>query len=193
MVNDSLIQFIQQVLPMSPLKAGLIAEKFKPLKIVRSSYILKAGAICSRSYFVESGIMRAYIYDLEGNEVTTAFYSGKTFASDILSFFKRSPAKEYIQAITDCQTWFITYEDMQDSFHAIPEFREYGRLNIVNQYSILKERMLSALQETAEQRYSDLINSSPEIFQNVPLKYIASYLGITDTSLSRIRKDFARK
>lgn len=82
---------------------------------------------------------------------------------------------------------------MQDSFHTIPEFREYGRLNIVNQYSILKERMLSALQETAEQRYSDLISSSPEIFQNVPLKYIASYLGITDTSLSRIRKDFARK
>jgi len=193
MSNDSLIQFIQQVLPMSPAKAGLIVEKFRPMTIKKNGYILKAGSICSRSHFIDNGIMRAYTYDLEGNEVTTAFYTRNTFASDMLSFFKRSAAKEYIQAITDCETWFITYQDMQDSFHAIPEFREYGRLNIVNQYSILKERMLSALQETAEQRYSDLVNSSPEIFQNVPLKYIASYLGITDTSLSRIRKEFVKK
>jgi CRP-like cAMP-binding protein len=193
MSNDSLIQFIQQVLPMSPSKVRLIAEKFRPMNVKKNGFILKAGSICSRSHFINSGIMRAYTYDLEGNEVTTAFYAKNTFASDMLSFFKRSAAKEYIQAITDCETWFITYQDMQDSFHAIPEFREYGRLNIVNQYSILKERMLSALQETAEQRYSDLVNSSPEIFQNVPLKYIASYLGITDTSLSRIRKEFVKK
>lgn len=193
MHQAGLIQFIQQVLPMSPVKVGLIVEKFRPMKISRNSYILKAGSICSQSHFIDRGIMRAYTYDLEGNEVTTAFYTKNTFASDMLSFFKRSAAKEYIQAITDCESWFITYEDMQDSFHAIPEFREYGRLNIVNQYSVLKERMLSALQETAEQRYSDLVNSGSEIFQNVPLKYIASYLGITDTSLSRIRKEFVKK
>ncbi|MES2108835.1 MAG: Crp/Fnr family transcriptional regulator [Bacteroidota bacterium] len=178
---------------MSPAKVGLIVEKFRPMTIKKNGYILKAGSICSQSHFIDSGIMRAYTYDLEGNEITTAFYTKNTFASDMLSFFKRSAAKEYIQTITDCETWFITYRDMQDSFHAIPEFREYGRLNIVNQYSILKERMLSALQETAEQRYSDLVNSSPEISQNVPLKYIASYLGITDTSLSRIRKEFVKK
>ncbi|MGN6396807.1 MAG: Crp/Fnr family transcriptional regulator [Mucilaginibacter sp.] len=188
-----LIRFIQQVLPMSPARLALIVEKFKPMKISRNGYLLRAGAICSQSHFIDSGIVRAYTYDLEGNEVTTAFYTQDTFASDMLSFFKRNAAKEYLQAVTDCETWFITYGDMQESFHAIPEFREYGRLNIVNQYNILKERMLSALQETAEQRYVNLINSSPEIFQNVPLKYIASYLGITDTSLSRIRKDFARK
>lgn len=82
---------------------------------------------------------------------------------------------------------------MQQSFHAMPEFREFGRLKLVNSYSILKQRMLSALQETAEQRYTDLINSSPEIFQHVPLKFIASYLGIADTSLSRIRKEFIKK
>jgi hypothetical protein len=82
---------------------------------------------------------------------------------------------------------------MQTNFHTFPEFREFGRLNIINHYSILKQRMLSMLQETAEQRYGNLINSNPEILQTAPLKHIASYLGITDTSLSRIRKEFIKK
>jgi DNA-binding MurR/RpiR family transcriptional regulator len=82
---------------------------------------------------------------------------------------------------------------MQESFHTIPEFREFGRLNITNQFGILQQRMLSTLHETAEQRYSHLINANPEVFQHAPLKQIASYLGITDTSLSRIRKEFTKK
>jgi CRP-like cAMP-binding protein len=115
------------------------------------------------------------------------------FASDLLSFFKRIPSKENIQALTDCQTWYITYGDMQESFHAIPEFREFGRLNIINQFGILQQRMLSMLQQTGEQRYGDLVYANPEILQHAPLKYIATYLGITDTSLSRIRKEFMKK
>jgi CRP-like cAMP-binding protein len=153
MNKDSLIHFIQQVLPMSPSRAGQVVEKFKPKKIEKNNYILKAGAVCNESHFIEKGIVRSYTYDLDGNEVTTVFYPANTYSSDLLSFFKRTPAKEYIQAITDCETWYITYDDMQASFHAIPEFREFGRLNIVNQYSILKERMLSNLQEKAEKRY----------------------------------------
>jgi CRP-like cAMP-binding protein len=193
MNKDNLIQFFQSVLPMSTSKAELLAEKFKAKKIVRNEYLLKEGAICNESHFIEAGIMRSYTYDLDGNDVTTAFYSKKMHTSDLLSFFKRIPSKEYIQALTDCQTWYITYEDMQENFHTIPEFREFGRLNIINHYGVLKQRMLSMLQETAEQRYADLIHSNPEIIQNVPLKYIASFLGITDTSLSRIRKDFIKK
>ena len=178
---------------MSTGKAELLAEKFKAKKIARNEYLLKEGTVCNESHFIDEGMMRSYVYDLDGNEVTTAFYSKKMHTSDLLSFFKRTPSKEYIQALTDCETWYITYQDMQESFHTIPEFREFGRLNIINQYGILKQRMLSMLQETAEQRYINLINSNPEVIQNVPLKYIASYLGITDTSLSRIRKDFIKK
>lgn len=178
---------------MNQTKVGQIVEKFEPMEIERNSYLLKAGAVCNAYHFIEKGIMRSYTNNLEGDDVTTAFYSENSFASDLLSFFNRSPSREYIQAITDCETWYITYDDMQESFHTMPEFRELGRLKLVNSYSVLKERMLSMLQQTAEQRYSDLINSNPEIFQHVPLKYIASYLGITDTSLSRIRKEFAKK
>jgi CRP-like cAMP-binding protein len=193
MNKESFIQFIRQLLPMSPERAAQLVEKFNPKQIARNAFLLKAGAVCNESYFIESGILRSYTFDLKGNEVTTAFYSKNMLTSELLSFFKRTPSKEYIQAITDCETWSTTYEDMQTSFHAFPEYREFGRLNIINQYGTLKQRMLSALQETAEQRYHELIHSQPEIIQHVPLKYIASYLGVADSSLSRIRKDFIKK
>ena len=178
---------------MSAGKAEQLAEKFQARKIARNGYLLKEGAVCNESHFIEEGFMRSYTYDLEGNDVTTAFYSKRMYVSDLLSFFKRTPSKEYIQALTDCETWYITYDDMQANFHAFPEYREFGRLNIINLYSSLRQRMLSMLQETAEQRYSDLVNSNPEILQDAPLKHIATYLGITDTSLSRIRKEFIKK
>jgi CRP-like cAMP-binding protein len=193
MNKDNLIQFVQNLLPMSPAKAEQVVMMFNAKTIARNEFLLKEGTVCNESHFIDKGIMRSYTYDVEGNEVTTAFYSKNMFTSDLLSFFKRTPSKEYIQAITDCETWYTTYEDMQTSFHTLSEYREFGRLNIINQYGVLKQRMLSNLQETAEQRYKDLINSSPEILQNVPLKYIASYLGITDTSLSRIRKEYIKK
>ncbi|HLA57116.1 MAG TPA: Crp/Fnr family transcriptional regulator [Puia sp.] len=193
MNKESLIQFVRQLLPMPHDRAVQVMDKFYPDKIAKNAFLLKAGKVCNESHFIESGIIRSYTFDLEGNEVTTAFYSKNMFTSDLLSFFKRTASKEYIQAITDCEIWSTTYEDMQDSFHSFPEYREFGRLNIINQYGMLKQRMLSVLQETAEQRYDALMNTDPELLQQVPLKYIASYLGITDTSLSRIRKEYVHR
>src|SRR4051794_13962749 len=126
MNKDNLIQLFQSVLPMTTGKAEQLAEKYKPKKIARNDYLLKEGVVCNESHFIEEGIMRSYTYDLEGNEVTTAFYSKKMFSSDLLSYFKRIPSKEYIQALTDCETWYLTYEDMQTNFHTFPEFREFG-------------------------------------------------------------------
>jgi hypothetical protein len=87
----------------------------------------------------------------------------------------------------------INYEQLNHLFHTIPEFREFGRWVLVNGFTAFKLRTLSMITETAEQRYVSLLQSHPEVFQHAPLKYIASYLGITDTSLSRIRKEFSRK
>lgn len=86
----------------------------------------------------------------------------------------------------------INYDYLQTCFHTIPEFREFGRMMIINNYSRLKERMPDMIQLTAEQRYEKLFTSYAEIFHNAPLKYIASYLGITYTSLNRIRKEITR-
>jgi CRP-like cAMP-binding protein len=193
MTKDNLIRFVQDILPVSPGKAEQLVEKYKEREFRKNDFVLKEGGICKVSHFIEAGMMRAYTHDLDGNDVTTAFYPSKGFATELFSFFNQVPSRENIQALTDCETWSISYEDMQVSFHAIPEFRAFGRINIINNYGLLKDRMLSMLHETAEQRYANLIQLNPEILQHAPLKYIASYLGITDTSLSRVRSAFVKK
>jgi CRP-like cAMP-binding protein len=100
---------------------------------------------------------------------------------------------ENIQAITECHGFLLPFERLDSLFHSIPEFREFGRGMLVREFAAYKRRTLSLINQTAEERYIDLIDTSPEIFQHVPLKYIASYLGITDSSLSRIRKEFSKK
>lgn len=192
MSKESLVNYIQEILPMPVDKAEYITTFFTQKCYTKNDFLLKEGKICIESHFIESGFLRSYVVDIDGNEVTTDFYGNNIFANDFLSFFKRIPSNENIQVLADCSTWMINYEDLQTCFHTIPEFREFGRMMLINNYSRLKGRMLGMIQLTAEQRYERLVTSHAEIFQNAPLKYIASYLGITDTSLSRIRKEIAR-
>jgi CRP-like cAMP-binding protein len=193
MGKEKLINFLQQILPMPEEKAKLIASYFEFKQYHKNDYILKAGEVCTESHFLGEGFARSFAVDIDGNDITTDFYSTPIFANDFLSFFKRIPATENIQTLSDCNTWVINYEDLQICFHTIPEFREFGRMMLINNYSRLKNRMLGMIQLTAEQRYAKLIQSYPEIFQNASLKTIATYIGVTDTSLSRIRKEMVHK
>lgn len=193
MSKQQLIQFIQHILPMPLTKAELISTYFTEIHFAKNDFVLQEGQVSSYSYFLESGCFRAYSIDVDGNEVSTEFFTAPIIANDFLSFFKRIPATDNIVAVTNCVCWKISFDDLQICFHTIPEFREFGRMMLINNYSRLKQRMLGMVQLTAEQRYQKLIDTNPELFQQTSLKNIASYLGITDTSLSRIRKELVKK
>ena len=193
MNRHQLVQYISHVLPMSLERANQIAMYFEPVDIRKNDCLLPEGIICNVAYFLEEGFCRAFTHDTDNNDVTTALFANGLFANDFVSFFRQAPSQETIQALTDCRAWAISYQNVQLCFHSIPEFREFGRMMLINNYALLKHRMLSMIQQTAEQRYAHLMASNPAVFQHVPLKYIATYLGITDTSLSRIRKEFSRK
>lgn len=137
--------------------------------------------------------MRAFAHDTDGAEVTTGFYTANQVVFEVSSFFQRSASQENIAALEDCEGWYITFEELNELFHALPAFREFGRHILVKGFAALKGRMLSQITEPAETRYERLLQTSPDILQRVPVKHIASYLGITDTSLSRIRAGLARK
>lgn len=191
--KTALLKFIQSILPMPDEKAILITNYFQLKPYKKNEYIIYEGNISNESHFIESGFLRSYAIDTDTNEITTEFYGKNMFANDFLSFFKRIPATENIQAMTDCVTWTISYDDLQICFHTMPDFREFGRMLLITNYARLKERMLGMIKLTAEQRYEKLLRFHPEIFQNAPLKTIATYIGVTDTSLSRIRKEIVHK
>jgi CRP-like cAMP-binding protein len=193
MESLNLVNFLRNSNLVSSQTAETIAMEFIPKEIPAGQFLLKEGMISDEYVFLESGFMRAFAHDTEGNEVTTNFYTGNHLVFEVSSFFNRTRSKENIQAISDCTGRVISYRQLNNLFHTLPEFRDFGRSVLVRGFAGLKTRVLSMITETAETRYEALLDRNPEIFQHVPLKYIASYLGITDTSLSRIRKAFAKK
>ncbi|MES2847482.1 MAG: Crp/Fnr family transcriptional regulator [Bacteroidota bacterium] len=188
-----LVRFFISSNLVSPSSAESIAATFSHKTIEKNNFLLTEGKICDNYIFLQSGFMRAFAHDTEGREVTTNFYSGGQVVFEVSSFFNRTRSKENIQALTDCEGWHINYEQLNGLFHSMPEFRDFGRSVLVKGFAALKNRMLNTITETAEQRYTQLLQANPEILQYAPLKHIASYLGITDTSLSRIRKEMTVK
>lgn len=172
-----------------PDKLGKVISAFHKQEFDKNSYLLKEGSISNEYFIIERGLIRAYSIDTQGNEVTTAFFGAGKPVFEVASFFLRQESKESIQAITPCVVWRISFEELNQLFHGIPEFREFGRSLLVRGFAELKLRMQSVITETAEVRYLKLIESSTDVIKHAPLKYIASYLGVTDSSLSRIRKE----
>ncbi len=142
-------------------------------------------------YILEKGFVRSYVIDYNGKDTTTEFFSSKNIVIDWPAFFLKTPSNENFQTTTDCICWKISYDDFQILFHEIKNFREAGRKRLTEDYLQLKEKNLILITEKAKERYLDLLQKRPEIIQNNSLKHIATYLGITDTSLSRIRKEIS--
>lgn len=188
---EALRQFLQNIKPISnPTWQEILAE-FSPRTYAKGDFFLRQNAPSHEYLFLESGVMRSSVVDVEGNDITLNLYGSGSVVLEPASFFSQVPSEENIEALTDCLGWSITFERLNYLFHALHEFRELGRAILIRLLVAHKTRTLTMLTRTAEQRYAMLLNQNPEIVQQVPLKYIASYLGITDTSLSRIRKEMA--
>lgn len=193
MDKENLRKYILTLLSIPFEKLQTLVESFTYSELPKNELLLKENKISKETNFLESGYMRSYILDSNGEEVTTNIFSAPCFVNDFLSFFKQQPTNENFQTLTNCKLWKMDYEGVQTYFHTYPEFREFGRMMLVTNYSMLHARMIGMIKDTAENRYLKLMKQHPDIFQNVPLKIIASYLGITDTSLSRIRKEITQK
>lgn len=170
----------------------LVLGQFDKVKFNKNELLIREGKTAGFYYFLESGFARSYSIDLKGNDITTKFFSARDIVIDWESFFLKTAGKENFQAITPCIAWKISFTNFMKLFK-IEAFREVGRTNLIKNYFELKGHSLSAVTASAADRYLALVDSKPDIVQNVPFKQIATYLGIADTSLSRIRKEIANK
>lgn len=192
----SQLHFLTHVFKPSQFTAAeleIITSSFRQVRFSKHEFLLSEGRTANDYWFVESGFVRSYAVDPEGNDISTGFYTVGDIVIDWPSFFMRTPTRENIQALTDCVCWQLDFDTFQQLFHSIEAFREQGRSNLVGSYFALKNRNISMIADQAKERYKRLVKEKPLIVQNVSLKQIATYLGITDTSLSRIRKEIAEE
>ncbi len=195
MNKEPLIHFIQQNIPNIAVDRNAlltIAEQFEEKPFQKNDYLLKIGKV-SNYFFLSDGFVRAFTFDTNGEEVTTYFYSAGRVVFDASSFFLRIPSTENIQAVTACEVYATNFEKLNKLFHSVPEFREFGRMMLVKEFVAYKQRTVAMINKSAEQRYQDLIADNEDIFQFTPLKQIASYLGVSERTLNRIRREFAKK
>lgn len=165
-----------------------ILNAYKRVKVSKNDIIIKDGKLSKNAYFVELGLFRSFVVDFNGNDVTTNFYGRGEVLIDVNSLFLGNPSEERIVALSDGIIWEININSILTLQNSVEAWRNRSREWLALEYYTLKKRSVDMIIKDASIRYQNLVEERPEITKNVPLKYIASFLGITDTSLSRIRR-----
>ncbi len=186
--RESLVNFILSVVKISKDDADQIANTFHPIEIKEKDYLLRENEVSDDYLYLECGLMRTFLYNLEGEEITIEFFTEDNIVFEVTSFFNRIRSEAYIQATTKCKGFRISYEELNTLFHNKPAFRDFGRAILVKEFIASQSRNYGMINRTAKERYQNLLSTKPQILQYAPLKYIASYLGVTDSTLSRLRK-----
>lgn len=186
---EVLFSHIRLLIDIPPVDQELCRKYFKPVFVKKGSILAKSGSIHQFHNFIVSGYMRNYFLNEKGEEVTTDINDGPRFFTSYNHFLKRTVSDENIHCITDCELLRIDRDDMEISAKLSRTQMEYSMKVLELQLEKDKLRAIALTTLSAEERYLQLLKESPSIIKNIPLKYIASYLGVAPGSLSRIRKE----
>ncbi len=168
-----------------------IVSAFEIQKVKKGEFFLKSGRICRKMAFIEKGYLR--MYDIaDGKDIT--FWVGSTgkFITSLSSFIFKTENFWNIQAVTDCTIYVISREKHFELCKQQPKWLEFDNLLLAHSFALLEKSMFSQLHTTAQQRFENLLKEEPALFNYVPLQHIASMLGITPESLSRLRKNLVQ-
>lgn len=164
-----------------------ISSFFNLETLKKGDYFLKKNRKCERLSFVQSGFLRIFI-DTDNKEITQWISTKGYFVTDLSSFIFDQPARWTIQALTDVEIYTIKKSEYEKIKTVIPKWSELEKMFIVHCFTTLEDRIFSHLSMTAEERYNFFFENNKELFNQVPLQYIASMLGMTPETFSRIRR-----
>jgi len=189
-MNTSLKKFISRFVDLSDNELEEITNKFKSKLIKKNDFLFKQGDTCKDFVFVQKGCLRLY-YLKEGVEVSVWFAFQPSSAIEIYSFIRETPSDYSLQAIEDSEVLYLPKTELNKLYQHQPKMQEMMRnfweavlLDLISRFTALEK-------DSAEKRYLDLLNK-PGYLQTIPQKYLASFLGVTPTSLSRIRKNIRK-
>ena len=182
---NEFIEYILQFGDLNRQQLDLISSKAKEVELKKDDYFAEAGKVLKQVGFIREGILRICYYNNKGEEITKIFME----ENHLLYNLKNAPSTEYIQAATDCKLLVFSNKDWQEISDTIIAWNSIIQ-KLTNKALVKKLQRVSPLvSQDATTRYLEFMEKYPTMANRIPLSYIASYLGITQQSLSRIRKN----
>lgn len=191
-IENSILSKIFKDVSFSPEETVLIESKLEEIHFKKGTTLLKEDELVNNQYYVDNGCLRTYFIDKSSKEHTLQFAIKDWWISDYTAFFSSTKAIMNIESIQDTTLYKISRDDMEDLFIEIPQLETFFRKKMEKAFASFQKRILASLAQSAKERYVTFVNTYPSIEQSIKNYHIASYLGITTESLSRIRKELTQ-
>ena len=186
---SEIVNYIETYFGIRTHEIGKISDFFEAQSIEKDSYLLKQGKYQSNLSFIRNGYVRIFNIDPNsGKEITQWISTPGTLVADAACLFFNKPARFDIQTLTDCELYTISQDDFSKIGDHVKNWNHLEKMFMAKCFNMLEDRVYSHLSMTSEERYAYFFRLNPELFNQVPLQYIASMLGMTPETFSRIRK-----
>ena len=190
---DHLIEFLRARMPLERAHEALVRSLVSARRVKKGQTLQRAGEVATHGYFVTAGCLRSYWIDDKGREVSLTFAPEGWWVTEMTSLQDSTPSTYFIEALEDSDVVFMDMAAHSRFIEVIPGFAAAYAIGVQKMAAAREKRLLDSLSATAEQRYVNFLETYPSIARRVPQHMLASYLGITPETLSRLRAQLARK
>ncbi|WP_372637409.1 Crp/Fnr family transcriptional regulator [Fodinibius sp.] len=188
---EQLRESIQEHVSLPDKQWELCKNHFQPKRMLKRQFLLQEGDVCRQLTFLEKGSLYSYSVDSKGNQHVLRFAFEGWWIADLQSFFTGKPSTLNIEVLEDSELLVLDRKNHEKLLKEVPSYERYHRIIVENAYVALQQRVENALGLTAEEKYARLIKHNHEFMNRVPLNLVASYLGMSPETLSRVRGNFS--
>jgi len=192
-MKNAIVQDIFKGINFSPSEIYIAEKKIEEIIVKKGDILLAPGQLVTYQYFVLNGCLRTYFISETGKEYTLQFAVRDWWITDYTAFFTGEQSIFYLDCIADATIYKISKEGMEQLYLEVPQIESFFRIKMERFFGSYQKRILSDLALTAEEKYLRFVKSYPEIEKHIKNYHLASYLGITTESLSRVRHELAKK
>lgn len=192
-VHHLILKNVSRFIQLDSAEEEYFLSLLKSLQVRKKEYLIREGSRTRHQYFVNKGCLRTYLRGRDGMEHNVQFSIEDWWIGDMYSLLRRTPARSNVVALEDTELLSIHQDDLEELYLRVPKFERYFRHLLQNAFVSFQERILSAMSETAAERYVQFRRKYPQMDRRIPQHHIASYLGITPESLSRVRRQLMQR